>query len=190
MAKPRAAAPAARKGTPVDPLPARIAAIERPHPNLMTLYVVRSLLALPVLPIILPYLFFRYHSMRFRFDEQGIRMSWGILFRREVNLTYARIQDIHLHSGLVQRWLRLADIQVQTAAGSALPEMILEGLLEYEDVRDFLYSRMRGHRDGAGSRPASVPSADVGDVGDVGLLREIAAELRGARQALEAAAPR
>jgi len=50
-------------------------------------------------------------------------MKVGILFRREVNLTYARIQDIHLRSGLIQRWLRLANVQIQTASGSSGPEL-------------------------------------------------------------------
>ena len=39
---------------------------------------------------------FRYHTMRYRFDAEGVSMSWGILFRREVLLNYSRIQDIHL----------------------------------------------------------------------------------------------
>ena len=58
-------------------------------------------------------------------------MRWGILFRREITLTYARIQDIHLTSNLVERWLRLARIQIQTASASASAEMTLEGLHEF-----------------------------------------------------------
>ncbi len=71
-------------------------------------------------------------------------MRWGILFRREVLLNYARIQDIHLVSNVVERWLGLARIQIQTASGSSAPEMTIEGVMEFEEVRDFLYSRMRG----------------------------------------------
>ena len=51
------------------------------------------------------------------FDEEGISVRWGILFRREINLTYARIQDIHLRSNFIERWLNLARIEVQTASG-------------------------------------------------------------------------
>ena len=98
-------------------LPPAIASIERPHPKLWTLYLVRALLTGPALVVVLPVLYFRYHTLRYRFDEQGVHMRWGILFRREVNLTYRRIQDIHLRSGLLQRWLGLADVLVQTAAG-------------------------------------------------------------------------
>jgi putative membrane protein len=163
--------------------PDAILAIERPHPRLMRLYLVRALLSGPGLLVALPLLYFRYHTMRYRFDEEGISMSWGILFRREVKLTYARIQDIHLVSGIVQRALGLADLHVQTASGSSAAEMTLEGLLEFEAVRDFLYSRMRGARESAKHGPT--PGSDE----TLALLREIVRELRGAREALERRGP-
>ena len=114
-----------------------IFALKEPDPALWTLYLIRALLTGPGLIILLPYLYFRYHTLRYTFDEEGIHMRVGILFRREVNLTYARIQDIHLRSGLLQRWLGLADIQIQTASGSADAELVVEGFKEFEAIRDF-----------------------------------------------------
>src|SRR3954468_4591777 len=125
--------------------PTRIFQLERPHPSLWTYYIIRAVLTGPVLVILLPYLFFRYHTLRYRFDEEGIHMKVGILFRREINLTYARIQDIHLRSGLLQRWLGLANVEVQTASGSTGAELVIEGFKEYEAIRDFLYTKMRGY---------------------------------------------
>lgn len=147
---------------------------------------IRAVLTGPGLVILMPLLFFRYETMRFRFDAEGIHMRWGLLFRRQVNLTYARIQDIHLTSGLIQRWLGLADIKIQTASGSSGAEMTLEGLMEFEAIRDFLYTRMRGYRDGAqGTHDA--PAHAAGDQGSQAaqLLREAIDELRAARVALE-----
>lgn len=172
----------------------RIFAIERPHPRLFTHYMIQCLLLPPFSFLALPVLFFRYHTMKYRFDEEGISMSWGILFRRQVNLTYARIQDIHLTSGIVQRWLGLADIHIQTASGSATAEMKIEGLLEYEMLRDFLYTRMRGYRDKAAHAvpPPLAPAGDAAGPGEVvAALAAIQQEMRAARVALEsiAAAP-
>jgi uncharacterized membrane protein YdbT with pleckstrin-like domain len=153
----------------------------------MTYYVLTCLLSGPLFPILIVPAFFRYHTMRYRFDADGISMRWGILFRREVNLTYARVQDIHLTSNLVERWLGLAKIQIQTASGSSTAEMTLEGLENYETVRDFLYARMRGHH-GASTESPSVPGGNDpgGAVRDTLLeaaesLRQAAAELRRAR---------
>ena len=42
---------------------------------------------------------------RYRFDDEGVSMSFGVIFRREMQLTYARMQDIHLSQNIVERWL-------------------------------------------------------------------------------------
>ena len=165
---------------------ADIVAIERPHPRLLKLYMIRAVLTGPGLVVLMPLLFFRYETMRFRFDAEGIHMRWGILFRRQVNLTYARIQDIHLTSGLIQRWLGLADVKIQTASGSSGAEMTLEGLLEFEAIRDFLYTRMRGYRDKSRRAPDTVAYDVSGtDAQAAQLLREAIDELRATRVALE-----
>src|SRR5436190_15147822 len=106
----------------VMPVPDNIRSLERPHPDLLKYYFITALFTGPGIVASLPYLFFRYHTLRYRFDDEGIHMKVGILFRREINLTYARIQDIHLRSGILQRWLGLANVQIQTASGSAVPE--------------------------------------------------------------------
>lgn len=166
---------------------AHILSIERPHPRLLWLYMIRALLTGPGVIIMAPLLFFRYETMRFRFDAEGIHMRWGILFRRQINLTYARIQDIHLTSGLIQRWFGLADVKIQTASGSSDAEMTLEGLMEFEAVRDFLYARMRGYRDAPQHGVDTVPASGAGGDEESGeaLLREAVDELRAIRQALE-----
>ncbi len=160
--------------------------LSAPDPALWTLYILRALMTGPGLIFLLPYLYFRYHTLRYTFDEEGIHMRVGILFRREVNLTYARIQDIHLRSGVLQRWLGLADIQIQTASGSSDAELVIEGFKEYESIRDFLYTRMRGYQpvsargtEQIASAPGADPNAEM-----VALLQTIRDELRQTREAL------
>src|ERR1051325_8879101 len=169
---------------------AAIHAIERPHHDLWTYYWLSLLLVFPVLPILILPAYFRYHTMRYKFTDEGISMSWGILFRREIIVNYARIQDIHLQSNIVERWLGLARILVQTASGNAAAEMTLEGLKEFEAVRDFLYARMRGVKDhphatagGGAAAPARAPP-DTAEL--AATLREVARELREVRLALAA----
>ena len=118
--------------------------ITRPDRVLLTYYFITSLLAGPFFFVPLLPLFFKYHTLKYSFDESGISMSWGILFRREIYLTYRRIQDIHLSRNIIQRWLGLATVAIQTASGSAKPEMSIEGITAAGKLRDHLYSRMRG----------------------------------------------
>jgi putative membrane protein len=170
-----------------------VLAIERPHPNLLVYYGLGSLLLGPFFFVALLPLYFRYHTLRYRFDEEGVSMRWGILFRREIHLTYSRIQDIHLTSNLVERWLGLGKVQIQTASGSSKAEMTIEGRQDFDAVRDFLYSRMRGmaeprraaaERRGAAETGAAPAAGAAADPELAALLREIAGELRATREAL------
>lgn len=151
--------------------------VERPVPRLFTYYILLALAALPALPVLLPYLYFRYHTLRYRLDGEGLSMSWGILFRREIHLTYARIQDIHLVSNLVERWLGLARIQIQTASGGSGAQMTLEGIADHEAMRDFLYAKLRG---------TSTTAEESGEEGAALALRDLAEELRALRVAVGA----
>jgi putative membrane protein len=173
---------------------AAVQAIERPHPRLMTYYALGCLATGPGFILLILPRYFRYHTMRYRFEREAISMRWGILFRREILLNYSRIQDIHLRSNLIERWLGLARLQIQTASGSAEPEMTIEGVLEYEAVRDFLYSKMRGVREDASqpsraasgralpaqSGSAAPPAANSEEL--AALLREVCSELRELRR--------
>ncbi|MEE2778618.1 MAG: PH domain-containing protein [Acidobacteriota bacterium] len=152
----------------------------RPDSNLMKYYTLESLLLGPFFPFLLLPRFLRVRTLRYVFDEEGVRMSWGVLFRREASLTYERIQDIHLTSNLVQRHLGLGTVQIQTASGTANAEVTIEGLKEFEQVRDHLYSRMRG----VTSPPKEVPTARHGTGEIAALLRELTAEIAALRRDL------
>ncbi len=173
------------------PHDAAILSIERPHADLWKYYLVSCCAFPPALPFLILPAWFRYHTLRYRFTDEGISMRWGILFRREVIINYARIQDIHLKSNIVERWLGLAKIMVQTASGNSGAEMTLEGIKEFEAVRDFLYLKMRGVKDhgihSATSGTGNVaPTATTNEGELAAALREVAHELRATRLALAA----
>jgi putative membrane protein len=126
--------------------------------------------------------------MRYKFTDDGISMKWGILFRRETIVNYARIQDIHLRSNIVERWFGLARILIQTASGNQSAELTIEGIKEFETLRDYLYTRMRGVKDK--HVPAATPAASASQTDELtAALREAATELRAVRELLEKRQP-
>jgi putative membrane protein len=163
---------------PFDP-----ARITRPDPALLRYYIVTAMIVtvciVPITLIVLLPSLFKYRTLRYRFDDEGISMAWGMLFRREINLTYRRIQDIHVTRNLFQRWMGLATVAIQTASGSATPEMSIEGILEVDELRDFLYSKMRGAQGEPEVERMKAAPADEA----LGLLREIRDELTALRGA-------
>jgi putative membrane protein len=166
-----------------------VRSITGPSPRLLTLFILRSVGFLCLGPWAIGYFlpsFFKYKTLVYRFDDEGVSMSWGILWRREIHLTYARIQDIHLVSNVVERWLGLGRVQIQTASGQAGAEMTIEGLRDCDGVRDELYRRMRGARiDSHDSAALSMePEAGIG-MGDVAAaLNDAVGELRALRDEL------
>lgn len=166
----------------------KIFSIKKPSNRLLKLYLINSLITGPLFFIVFPPLLFKYLTLQYNFNEDGVSMSWGILFKREVNLTYYRIQDIHLYSGVVHRWLGLADIKIQTASGSADAEMTIEGLTQFEEIRKFLYSKMRGSHEKKPepdniSKNSKMQSSELNEIKS--LLQNTVTELKEARKNLE-----
>lgn len=161
--------------------------ITRPDRVLMWYYLIIAVLTGPGFFVAILPLFFKYETLRYGFDDEGVSMSWGILFRREIYLTYRRIQDIHLTRNILQRWLGLATVSIQTAAGSASPEMSIDGILAADALRDFLYAKMRGARDHAEPAAVAHETAPAADGEPLALLREIRDALRQVAERKEAA---
>jgi uncharacterized protein len=152
--------------------------LERPDSALLRYYFVTSLFGFIFFPLIYLPLWFRYHTLRYRFDEEGVSMAYGRFFQKETYLTYRRIQDIQVTRGFLQRRFGLAVLELQTASGSSQSEMKIEGIRNPERLRDFLYERMRGAADeedeggGASRRDPSPNGPDTEDEA-LRLLREI-----------------
>lgn len=164
----------------MDPnIEAKIYAIERPSSKLLVVYFIQSAMALLAFPMVFVPLWFKYLTLKYKFDDEGINASWGLIWKRQVYLTYGRIQDIHVSRGLVERWLNLATVDIQTASGSATAELSIVGLHEFDQIRDFLYSKMRGFKSDDAKPTESV---EDNDTEALALLREIRDEIKKLKQ--------
>ncbi len=158
-------------------------AIQRPDAALQTYYVIVSAMTLIGFPFVFLPLWIRYVTLRYRIDDEGVSMSWGFLFRKEVLLTYRRVQDIHVRRNLIHRWLGLAEVAIQTASGASGAQMTIEGIRNPEALRDFLYEKMRGAK-GEQAAPkhegSSEGTQEQGQPADeaLALLREIRDHLK------------
>jgi len=155
-------------------------AIRRPDPALMHYYIIIALCTVFGFPIVLLERYIRYRTLEYKIDDKGVSMKVGILFRREVYLTYRRIQDIHVTKNIIHRWLGLSAVAIQTASGSSSAEMTIEGIRNPEALRDFLYSKMRGARDEHDQPLVDGSTLNPNDEALV-LLREIRDELAARR---------
>ncbi|MCA9127846.1 MAG: PH domain-containing protein [Planctomycetales bacterium] len=159
--------------------------VVRPDKVLMRYYIITSLLTGPAAPLLILGFYCRYITLRYKFDDSGVSMSWGVLFRKEIYLTYKRIQDIHLTRNIIQRWMGLAKISLQTASGNSQAEMSIEGFLNPEEIRDYLYSQMRGAKNELlGSEALATDAPACQQTGD--RATQVLREIRDAMQKLVA----
>jgi uncharacterized protein len=169
----------------------QVQAITRPDPQLWTLYLIYAAMTTVAFPLaIIPY-YFLFRTLRYRFDDEGVSVSHGLLWRRETYLTYARIQDIHVTRNIFERWLGIGTVAIQTASGSTAATESIHGLRAFEDVRNYLYARMRGQQ--TPPRPGDTPARHgavvahpaPGDGRMIEALAGIRDELRSVRLLLE-----
>ena len=156
-------------------------ALKRPDRKLLTLYVMYSLMSNVAFPFVFLPLYFRYITLRYRFDKEGVAVSHGLLWRRESYLTYARIQDIHVSRNIFERWLGIGTVQIQTASGSSTAEESITGIRQFDQIRNFLYARMRGHKLKAGTETTAMETLSTDEI-----LKGIRDELRAIRELVEA----
>lgn len=95
-------------------LPLLIALIDQePHLPL------RLLLTLPVIPLIFGFALWRasvaYRNVRWRLDEDGLRVRRGRIWRSEVLVPRARVQHLDIERGPIERRYGLATLIVHTA---------------------------------------------------------------------------
>ena len=91
------------------------------------------------------------NNLTYIIKDQNIRIYQGIFTKVEQNIPNRKVTDFILHRDLLDRFLGLGSIKVQTAGGSGEMgyEGILNGILEYEEVhknlRDKLVNTQTSH---------------------------------------------
>lgn len=126
--------------------------------------------------------------------DRSLRLRTGVLWLREMTMTFANIQGIRVSANPIERWLGLANVEVESAGGGG-PQTKgatssghiakFEGLDNAEQIRDLLVDRLRQYRDsGLGEKPV-----EAGEPLALSAAREVLAETKALRLALASAPP-
>jgi len=114
----------------------------------------------------------KYLSFRYRLGPDELIIREGIVTRNERHVPYARIQNIDLVQNPFHRWLRVAEVRVETASGDR-PEAIMRvlSLPSVEAMREHVFRQKRAPRpsseqvDSAGEEIAQVPAETLVQMG-------------------------
>ena len=130
--------------------------------------------------------------------DRSLRVREGVLTVREMTVTFANIQNVAVLQGPIQRVLGLADLQVETAGGGAVPAnqkqlganlhvAWFRGIANAEEVKLLIQDRLRKLKDaGLGDqddRHDHPPAAAVETPAFLAALRAVHAEAAALRLA-------
>ena len=122
-----------------------------------------------------------YHaSLKYTIDNDVIRGSRGVFWRRNVSIPYTKITNVDITQGPLQRRFHIGTIHVQTAgfggAQGAAAELRMPGIRDLTGVQEIIMEKVRSHGYGtaaAGDSPTPVE-----------LMTKMAKELKTIRKAL------
>jgi membrane protein YdbS with pleckstrin-like domain len=126
--------------------------------------------------------------------DRSLRIRSGVVWLREMTMTFANIQEIRVNANPIERFLGLANVEVQSAGGGAAHAngtpssghvAKFAGVDNAEAIRDLLVERLGVYRDsGLGEKtlearePLSLPAAREALQETRALRTSVATELR------------
>lgn len=97
-----------------------------------------------------------YNRWFYEFNEDGLRLERGVIWKNYGNVPYSRIQHIDIHRGIIARMLGFSTVMVQTAGFSG-PQRIAEGHIpavgvkKAEEIRKFVMKKITKEKGGKNS---------------------------------------
>ncbi len=115
--------------------------------------------------------------------DRSLRIRSGIFELQELTMTFSNIQEIRVTAGPLQNLMKLADVEVQSAGGSADSHGSASGhtgrfagVSNANEIRDLIVDRLRQYRDsGLGESHVAAPS---GPGPEIEAARAVLAEVR------------
>ena len=119
-----------------------------PFPVIVFITVGVLILVVPILLLTFFWIPLYYQTIIYKLTNNEIIWKRGVWFKNTGVVPYNRITNVDLKQGPLSRIFGLASLKIQTAGYSAQPmaEMKLEGLKNFDEMRDVITSFVRGKK--------------------------------------------
>jgi membrane protein YdbS with pleckstrin-like domain len=124
-----------------------------------------------------------YRSLGYEVGDEQVIVRQGVLTRAVKHVPYRTVTNITVKRGLLDRWLGIGTLEIQTAgiSGTQQAEQSLAGLTDAGQVYDMVVARLRRFR--GGMAPTQAETEAQGGTDET--LSALLAEVRAIRAALE-----
>jgi len=126
---------------------------------------------------------FYYRSLSYEIGDEQVIVRQGVLTRAVKHVPYRTVTNITVKRGLLDRWLGLGTLEIQTAgmSGTQQAEQSLAGLTDPQQVYDRVVAQLGRFR--GGMAPTQAGAEATGSTDET--LAALLAEVRAIREALE-----
>jgi membrane protein YdbS with pleckstrin-like domain len=126
---------------------------------------------------------FYYRSLSYEIGDDQVIVRQGVLTRAVKHVPYRTVTNITVKRGLIDRWLGLGTLEIQTAgiSGTQQAEQSLAGLTDPDEVYDLVVAQL--HRFRGGMAPTQAEMEAPGNANET--LAALLAEVRAIREGLE-----
>jgi uncharacterized protein len=88
-----------------------------------------------------------FRALEYEIDEDGVKMSGGVVWKKYVTVPYSKITNVDITRGPLQRYYKIGTIHVQTAGAAGKQgekaELKLTGIRELEKIRAVIIENIR-----------------------------------------------
>ena len=89
-----------------------------------------------------------FRALEYTVDEDGVKMSGGVVWKKHVTVPYSKITNVDITRGPLQRYYKIGTIHVQTAGAAGKQgekaELKLTGIKELEKIRGVIIENIKG----------------------------------------------
>lgn len=132
-----------------------------------------------------------YEMRWYKVSDRSLRIREGVVFVREMTMTFANIQNISISQGPIQRLLKIADLRVETAGGGGMTAEnndqhnifsmhvgFFRGVDNCEGIRDMMFERLKKIKStGLGDNDDEADEAEIkpgiGLIADANFIRAL-----------------
>ena len=123
-----------------------------------------------------------YKTLEYHIDGEAVKASRGVFWKKHTSVPYAKITNIDITEGPLQRMYGIGTVHVQTAgaggAQGAVAELRLDGVTDYVRLKEIVMAGVLGV-----SPRVTGDSAPIDE--DTDISRQMLAELKAIRASLE-----
>jgi len=138
---------------------------------LFTPFEVKVGITIPILAILIFIAYWipkYYETIVYKLTENEIVWRRGVWFKKTGVVPYNRITNIDIVQGPISRMLGIATLKIQTAgySGQARPEIKIEGIEQFEELRELIMEFVKG------KKPVAVETYEEENI-DLKILNEL-----------------